>query len=83
MIDIIQPHTLAKQDIQALNSIRVYEPKFVEFLRNQRALIYTKMEAAVDTAELHCLRGQAGVMTQLIALIEDAGNAAERMQQPA
>ena len=83
MSDIIPAHLLAKQDIQALNSIRVYEPKFVEFLRNQRAFIYTQMEAATDTSVLHSLRGQAGVMTRLIALIEDAGNAAERMQQPA
>lgn len=83
MSDIIPPHLLAKQDIQSLNSVRVYEPNFVEFLRKQRAFIYTQMEASADTAELHCLRGQAGVMTRLIALIEDAGNAAERMQQPA
>lgn len=79
MTDVFPPHLLNKQHIAALNGIRVHEGAFLEVLRVSRAAIYTKMEAATDTAELHCLRGQAGVMTQLIALIEDAGNSANRL----
>lgn len=70
---------LTDREIQTLNSVRLHEPGVVELLRHRRASIYTEMEVAADTSELHALRGKASVMTWLIGEIEKAGEAAERL----
>lgn len=80
MSNIIPPHLLTPQDVATLDGIRVNQPGFVDLLQRQRAHVYTQMEAASDTVELHALRGQAGVMTRLIDLIETARESVERLR---
>lgn len=69
-----------ERDIKSLNAVRVHAPDFVQFLEKSRADIYTKMEASIDTNELHALRGRAGMLTQLIFEINDSAAASERLE---
>lgn len=69
-----------ERDIQSLNGVRVHVPGFVQFLEKSRAFIYTQMEVVADTNELHALRGRAGMLSQLIAEINDSAAASDRLE---